>query len=120
MIRHTDIAILGAGVVGLAIAERIARLEEAVAARLFTKSPQGYALTEEGTRLLSHAERAEAAMEGAREALSGPEGLSGQIRIVFGGQLLFWRGALPGWPGTGSRSFWRRWGASRLPPGGSR
>ena len=24
--------------------------------------------------------------------------MSGQIRIVFGGQLLFWRGALPGWP----------------------
>ncbi len=63
------------------VGRRIARLEEAMGARLFAKSPQGYALTEEGTRLLSHAERAEAAMEGAREALSGPEGLSGQIRI---------------------------------------
>jgi DNA-binding transcriptional LysR family regulator len=50
-------------------------------ARLFAKSPQGYALTEEGTRLLPHAERAETALHGAREALSGPEGLSGQIRI---------------------------------------
>jgi DNA-binding transcriptional LysR family regulator len=49
--------------------------------RLFAKSPQGYALTEEGTRLLPHAERAETALDGAREALSGPEGLSGQIRI---------------------------------------
>lgn len=63
------------------VGRRIARLEDAMGARLFAKSPQGYALTEEGARLLSHAERAEAAMEGAREALSGPEGLSGQIRI---------------------------------------
>ena len=63
------------------VGRRIARLEEAMGARLFAKSPQGYALTEEGTRLLSHAERAESAMEGAREALTGPEGLTGQIRI---------------------------------------
>ena len=63
------------------VGRRIARLEEAMGARLFAKSPQGYALTEEGTRLLPHAERAETALEGAREALTGPEGLSGQIRI---------------------------------------
>ncbi len=63
------------------VGRRIARLEEAMGARLFAKSPQGYALTEEGTRLLGHAERVESAMEGAREALTGPEGLSGQIRI---------------------------------------
>lgn len=63
------------------VGRRIARLEEAMGARLFAKSPQGYALTEEGTRLLPHAERAETALNGAREALSGPEGLSGQIRI---------------------------------------
>ncbi|NBE08472.1 LysR family transcriptional regulator [Paragemmobacter ruber] len=63
------------------VGRRIGRLEEAMGARLFAKSPQGYALTEEGTRLLPHAERAETALDGAREALSGPEGLSGQIRI---------------------------------------
>ena len=63
------------------VSRRIARLEEAVAARLFTKSPQGYALTEEGARLIPHAERAESALDGAREALTGPEGLQGQIRI---------------------------------------
>ena len=63
------------------VGRRIARLEEVMGARLFAKSPQGYALTEEGTRLLPHAERAETAFDGAREALSGPEGLSGQIRI---------------------------------------
>ncbi len=63
------------------VGRRIARLEEAVGTRLFVKSPQGYGLTEEASRLLSHAERAEAAMEGAAEALSGPDGLTGQIRI---------------------------------------
>ena len=63
------------------VGRRIARLEDAVGSRLFTKTPQGYALTEEGTRLLTHAERAETAVEGASEALSGPEGLTGQIRI---------------------------------------
>lgn len=63
------------------VSRRIARLEEAIGARLFTKSPQGYALTEEGARLIPHAERAESALHGAREALSGPEGLQGQIRI---------------------------------------
>jgi len=63
------------------VGRRIARLEESMGARLFAKSPQGYALTEEGTRLLPHAERAETALDGAREALTGPEGLSGQIRI---------------------------------------
>jgi DNA-binding transcriptional LysR family regulator len=63
------------------VGRRIARLEDATAVRLFAKTPQGYALTEEGTRLMAHAERAEAAVDGASEALSGPEGLTGQIRI---------------------------------------
>lgn len=66
------------------VGRRIARLEQAVEARLFQRSPQGYHLTEEGARLMPHAERAEAALDGASEALTGPEGqsgLSGQIRI---------------------------------------
>ena len=63
------------------VGRRVARLEEAVAARLFAKGPQGYALTEEGLRLLAHAERAEAAMEGAAEAVTGGGGLTGQIRL---------------------------------------
>ncbi len=63
------------------VGRRIARLEEAMGARLFVKSPQGYALTEEGARLLPHAEQVEAGVSGAGEALSGPEGLTGQIRI---------------------------------------
>jgi DNA-binding transcriptional LysR family regulator len=63
------------------VGRRVARLEEAIGARLFQKSPQGYALTDEGTRLLPHAERAEMAARAAAETLSGPEGLTGQIRL---------------------------------------
>ena len=63
------------------VGRRITRLEEAIGARLFIKTPQGYSLTEGGARLLIHAERTEAAIDGASEALSGPEGLTGQIRI---------------------------------------
>ncbi len=63
------------------VGRRIARLEEAVGAALFAKSPQGYALTGAGARLIPHAERAETALEGASEALSGPDGLTGQIRL---------------------------------------
>ena len=63
------------------VGRRIARLEADLGARLFGKSPQGYALTEEGTRLMPHAARAEAALDGAAEALTRPEGLTGLIRL---------------------------------------
>ncbi len=63
------------------VGRRIARLEEATKARLFTRSPQGYALTEEGARLIPHAESAERATLGAEESLSGPGGLTGLIRL---------------------------------------
>ncbi|MBZ4021709.1 LysR family transcriptional regulator [Rhodobacter sp. TJ_12] len=64
------------------VGRRIARLEEAVGAALFVKSPQGYALTEAGGRLLPHAEAAEAAFAGAAEELSGTgRQLTGQLRI---------------------------------------
>lgn len=64
------------------VGRRVAKLEEATGAKLFAKSPQGYALTEAGARLMPHAEAAEQAMAGAAEELSGTEGkLSGQLRI---------------------------------------
>ena len=64
------------------LGRRVQRLEAAVDAPLFAKSPQGYALTGAGERLLSHAERAEAAMQAADEDLRGDtETLSGTIRI---------------------------------------
>ena len=64
------------------VGRRVARLEEALGARLFTKSPQGYALTEAGARILAHAEAAELAVTGAAEELRGQDqGLTGQIRL---------------------------------------
>lgn len=64
------------------IGRRIARLEGAMETPLFLKSPQGYALSAAGDRLLTHIEQVEQAMRGATEALAGPsESLGGQIRI---------------------------------------
>ncbi len=61
---------------------RIARLERGLGTVLFAKSPQGYALTEAGQRLLPRAEAAEAALAGSID-MTGAEGahLSGTIRI---------------------------------------
>lgn len=64
------------------VGRRIARFEEDMGVKLFVKSPQGYALSDAGSRLIAHAEQAEQAMAGAREALSGDAGeLTGQLRI---------------------------------------
>lgn len=61
---------------------RIARLETELGATLFAKSPQGYAPTEAGQRLIRHAEMAEQAMASAEEVIRGQSGtLSGQIRL---------------------------------------
>lgn len=67
------------------VGRRIARLEDSSGTVLFAKSPLGYVLTDEGTRLMPHAEAAETAMEGAQEALAVPvgpgRGLTGQVRL---------------------------------------
>ena len=64
------------------VGRRIARLESAYGAPLFAKSPTGYALTDAGQRLMSHAVRMEQAMEDAAEEMMGTTGgLTGQIRI---------------------------------------
>ncbi|WP_425045478.1 LysR family transcriptional regulator [Primorskyibacter sp. S87] len=64
------------------VGRRIARLEASMETSLFVKSPQGYALSAAGERLLVHGEQAEQAMRAAGEALAGPsDTLSGQIRI---------------------------------------
>ena len=64
------------------VGRRIMKLEEALGARLFAKSPQGYAATEAGLRLLPHAEAAEQAVQAAADDLrGGAGGLSGQVRI---------------------------------------
>lgn len=64
------------------VGRRVARLEAAFETPLFVKSPQGYALSAAGERLLEHGEHVEQAMRAATEALAGSsEGLAGQIRI---------------------------------------
>ncbi len=64
------------------VGRRIGRLEESLAAVLFTKSPQGYALSDAGQRFLAHAERAEQAIALARQDMAGQDSqLSGQVRI---------------------------------------
>ncbi|MFT4784770.1 MAG: DNA-binding transcriptional LysR family regulator [Paracoccaceae bacterium] len=64
------------------ISRRIARLEGALETALFLKSPQGYILTTQGARILSEAERAEAAIAMLhREAQDTDDALTGQIRI---------------------------------------
>lgn len=64
------------------VGRRIARLEEALRAPLFVKSPQGYAPTGAGQRLMEHASRAEQEMTAAFADLTGHGGqLSGQIRV---------------------------------------
>ncbi|KPN63301.1 transcriptional regulator, LysR family [Aliiroseovarius crassostreae] len=64
------------------VGRRVAKLEGDLGQVLFTKSPQGYALTEAGSRLLSHAERAEQAVLSGADELRGQSGqLSGQVRI---------------------------------------
>jgi DNA-binding transcriptional LysR family regulator len=64
------------------VGRRIARLEDALSSRLFAKSPQGYTLTDEGARLVPHAEAAEQAMAGALDEVQGRAAtLSGQVRI---------------------------------------
>lgn len=64
------------------LGRRMHRLETALQATLFAKSPQGYALTDAGLSLLGRAETAERAMRNAVAELP-PESdkLTGQIRI---------------------------------------
>ena len=64
------------------VGRRIARLETAMETPLFVKSPQGYALTAAGDRLLGFGEQAEEAMRLGVEAVAGTgDELSGQVRV---------------------------------------
>ncbi len=64
------------------VGRRIARLETDLGAPLFAKSPTGYALSDAGQRLMTHAVRVEQAVEGVSEEMAGRSGgLTGQIRI---------------------------------------
>lgn len=72
------------------LGRRIARLEKQLGVSLFLKSPQGYAMTDAGQRLMIRAEAAEEAMRAAAEgvlahraAADAPRSvaLTGQIRL---------------------------------------
>jgi DNA-binding transcriptional LysR family regulator len=64
------------------VGRRIERLERALDATLFLKSPQGYTLTTEGQRFLGPAEAAEQAAISAVDAVGVESpGLEGQVRI---------------------------------------
>lgn len=63
------------------VGRRVARLESAIGSALFLKTPQGYALTEAGERLVAPAETAEQAAQAAAEATRREAGISGQLRI---------------------------------------
>ncbi len=64
------------------VGRRIARLEDGIGRRLFTRSATGYALTEDGARLLPHATAAEAAFLAAQDlGTDASAGLSGQVRV---------------------------------------
>ncbi len=64
------------------VGRRVARLEHQLGTTLFVKSPQGYALTEAGARMVPPAEQAEGALSAGLGAVTGvEEELSGTIRI---------------------------------------
>ncbi|NBD29000.1 MAG: LysR family transcriptional regulator [Alphaproteobacteria bacterium] len=64
------------------VSRRIARLESDMGAALFVKSPQGYALTDQGARMRARAAEAEEALTLAADEGQGPGGgLTGQVRI---------------------------------------
>lgn len=63
------------------VGRRVARLEGNLGAALFTKSPQGYVLTDMGQRVMDRALAAEEAVAGMDLAAGSASGLSGQIRI---------------------------------------
>ncbi len=64
------------------VGRRVSRLEERLGTMLFLKSPQGYALTEAGERMLAPAEAAESAVASGIGAVTGQgDSLTGQIRI---------------------------------------
>lgn len=64
------------------VARRIAALEEALALKLFDRLPRGYALTDDGERLLDRAGLVEQAVHGVQRFASGAApGIVGRVRI---------------------------------------
>ncbi|MBF5001920.1 LysR family transcriptional regulator [Nocardia sp. BSTN01] len=71
------------GVDHTTVGRRITALEKSFGYRLFDRAPQGWRLTEAGTRLLPRAEAVEAAVTAALESHdAAPDALTGTVRIV--------------------------------------
>jgi DNA-binding transcriptional LysR family regulator len=82
--RHRRLQVAGRalGLDPATVSRRITALEEALDARLFDRSMQGYALTESGRSLLVHAQAMENQAGAAAEEITGqPDRLSGIVRI---------------------------------------
>lgn len=64
------------------VARRLDRLEDALKAKLFVRRPSGSNLTDDGERLLAHAERMEAEMLGGLSDIGDPDvAIEGTVRI---------------------------------------
>ena len=64
------------------VGRRVSALERALGAKLFDRSPQGYAMTEAGRGLLAHAQAMESQAGAAAEEIGGhADRLSGTVRI---------------------------------------
>jgi DNA-binding transcriptional LysR family regulator len=75
------------------VGRRLAALEEALGARLFERTPDGYLLTDAGEAMLAHAERMEDEALSAERSLLGREGrIAGEVRVTapqaFGNQFV--------------------------------
>jgi DNA-binding transcriptional LysR family regulator len=70
------------GINATTVGRRLAALEEAIGARLFDRTPDGYALTHAGRDLLPHAERMEAdALALERDVAGADQRLAGVVRL---------------------------------------
>jgi DNA-binding transcriptional LysR family regulator len=67
------------------VGRRLAAVEAAAGARLFTRTPEGLAPTAAAQRLLAHAERIEAEVSEAERALAGADARpTGSVRVTTG------------------------------------
>lgn len=82
--RHARLMLAGKllGLDPATVGRRITALEEALGAKLFDRSPQGYAMTEAGQALMDYAQAIENHVSAATEEVGGhSERLSGTVRI---------------------------------------